>query len=237
MNASESVDAKPAPVNRRWQGIASILILLGALGLWSASRMTWATVLVAADLGPASEVTVIGAQWSPWLVPVALAMVAAVVAQFAVRGWALRVVAILVALGGVLAIFPAISLLTEGEDNLYIVQMADGIRDGAAIDGVPVTTLPGYVVIVSAICVIVGAIFMTRTANQGGMSSKYSSPAARREDLERQIFAERERAAAAGTAAPTEGNERILWDSLDEGIDPTEDPSDGPTGDAEDTRP
>ncbi|MBM7367177.1 TIGR02234 family membrane protein [Gordonia hydrophobica] len=211
------------PVNRRFQAIASVLILLAALGLWGASRMKWATVLVGEDPPyPSREVTVTGSDWSPWLVAVALAMVAAVVAQFAVRGLLLRGVAILVALGGAVSVIPAISLLTEGEGNLYVVKMA-GVSDRSPVVGIPVESMPGYLVIVSAICAVLGAVFMMRTANQGGMSSKYDSPAARREELERKVFAERERAAAAGEPAATETNERLLWDSLDEGIDPTDD--------------
>ncbi|WP_347956575.1 TIGR02234 family membrane protein [Gordonia aichiensis] len=214
--------SSPQPVNRRLQAISSVLILLAALGLWGASQMTWATVLVGEDLGPGYEVTVRGSDWSPWLVPVAIAMAAAVVAAFAVRGWVLRALAILVALGGVLAIFPAVSLLTEGQDNNYVARMA-GVSTRKAVLGIPTESTPGYLVIAAAICAIVGAVLMIRTARQGGMSSKYSSPAARRDELERQIFAERERAAATGEQSAPETNERLLWDSLDEGIDPTDD--------------
>ncbi|KXT56259.1 membrane protein [Gordonia sp. QH-12] len=223
------------PVNRRWQAIASVLILLAALGLWAASRMQWATILVAPDLGPAREFTVHGSDWSPWLTPVAIAMAAAVIAQFALRGWALRIVAILVAIGGGVAVIPPISLLTEGEDNLYIVQMVD-VPARAVVDGIPTESTPGYLVIASAICAVLGAVAMARTANQGGMSSKYSAPAARRDELERQIFTERERAAAAGEPAAPAPNERLLWDSLDEGIDPTDDPADHSADDAGPTR-
>ncbi|EGD55935.1 TIGR02234 family membrane protein [Gordonia neofelifaecis] len=220
--ASQKPQTTAPPVDRRWQMIASVLILLAALGLWGASRMKWATILVAPDLGPARVFTVNGSDWSPWLTPVGIAMAAAVVAQFALRGWALRIVAILVALGGVLAVIPAISLLTEGENNLYIVKMVD-VPARAVIDGIPTESTPGYLVIASAVCAILGAVAMARTARQGGMSSKYSSPAARRDDLERQIFDERERAAASGEPTAPAANERLLWDSLDEGIDPTED--------------
>ncbi|MGB3884791.1 TIGR02234 family membrane protein [Gordonia sp. (in: high G+C Gram-positive bacteria)] len=224
--AAEEAAAKSK--NRRLQLIASLLILLAALGLWAASRMTWATILVKPDLGPGVDIPVRGSDWSPWLVPVALAMVAAVIAQFAVRGWALRIVAILVALGGVLALFPAISLLTEGQDNLFITKMVD-MPARAAFFGIPIESTPGYLVIASAICAIVGAIAMARTARKDAMSSKYSSPAARREELERQVFAARDRAAAADQAAPSE---RIMWDSLDEGLDPTDDGIDDEPGSA-----
>lgn len=236
VTSAELAAAEQAAVkskNRRLQLIASILILLAALGLWGASRMTWATILVAPDLGPAREVSVSGSAWSPWLVPVALAMVAAVIAQFAVRGWLLRIVAILVALGGVLALFPAFSLLTEGKDNLYIVKMVD-VPARAVIDGIPVESTPGYLVIASAICAIVGAIAMARTARKDAMSSKYDSPAARREELERQVFAERDRRAAADAAQAATPSERILWDSLDEGLDPTDDEPDDLEGPASD---
>ncbi|WP_226995605.1 TIGR02234 family membrane protein [Gordonia phthalatica] len=231
MSESESVDpveststtGAPTSMNRRYQAIASILILVAALGLWGASRMKWATILVGENPpSPSRVVTVDGSQWSPWLVAVAIAMVAAVGAQFAVRGMALRLVAILVAIGGGVSVIPAISLLTEGQDNSYIVKMAGLDPSRNPIDGIPVESTPGYLVIAAAVCAVIGAVFMMRTANKSGMSSKYDSPAARRAELERKVFAERERAAAGEPVAP-ETNERFLWDSLDEGLDPTDD--------------
>lgn len=224
MSESESTEAATAPssVNRRNQVVASILILLAALGLWAASRMKWATVLVGEDPPfPSQEVPVDGSQWSPWLVAVAVAMIAAVGAQFAARGMALRAIAVLVAVGGAVSVIPAISLLTEGQDNNYVVKMA-GVSSRKPVMGVPVESTPGYLVIAAALCAVIGAVFLMRTANKNGMSSKYDSPAARRAELERKVFAERERAAA-GEPVATESNERMLWDSLDEGLDPTDD--------------
>ncbi|WP_026918975.1 TIGR02234 family membrane protein [Gordonia shandongensis] len=222
--------ARPAAAtaNRRWQLVALVLLLLAAAGLWGASQLTWAQVLTADRLGPPREWTVTGATWSPLLLVVPGVIVAAALVQFALRGWALRAVAILVAILAVLAAIPAISLLTDGEDNMYVAKMVD-LPSRAQVTGIPTNSGPGFLVIAAVVAAVVGAVAMARTARDPGMSSKYSSPAARRAELERRVFADRERAeaqAAAGqtpTRGETESNERLLWDSLDEGIDPTDD--------------
>lgn len=229
-DTTETVTAgagKPAP-NRRWQVISLVLLLLAAAGLWAASQLTWATVLTYDRLGPPQEWTVKGMTWSPLLVAVPAVMLAGAIVQFALRGWAVRAVAILLALLAVLVAIPAFSLLTDGEDNMYIARMVD-LPGRAMVAGIPVHTAPGYLVLASVVLAVVGAFAMLRTASGPGMSSKYTSPAARRAELERKVFADRERAAAqaaAGqtpTASETGSNERLLWDSLDEGIDPTDD--------------
>ncbi|MFT4085698.1 MAG: Trp biosynthesis-associated membrane protein [Gordonia sp. (in: high G+C Gram-positive bacteria)] len=215
-------------MNRRPQIIALVLLLLAALGLWWASRMTWAEVVARNGLSLPRVFETLGADWSPWLVAVAAAMLAAGAVQFAVRGWALRLVAILVAIGGVVSAVPAVSLLRDGSDNRYAADVID-IPGQYEVTAVVAKTWPGVVVLVSAALAVLGAVAMSRAAGDAGMSSKYTSPAARREELERKAFAEHARRKAegdvVGAPAPTAAadSERELWDSLDNGIDPTKD--------------
>ncbi|MFT3715394.1 MAG: TIGR02234 family membrane protein [Gordonia sp. (in: high G+C Gram-positive bacteria)] len=223
------------PVNdaaegRKRQAIALFFLLVGAVLLWVSSRLVWSQVFAADGQGAPHTYDVHGSDWSPWLVAVAGALAAAGVAQFAFRGIARRVVAVIVALGAVAVSIPAISLITAGENNLYAAGTVD-IPSNYQIISVSAKTFPGYVVIFAAVWVLIGAIMMLRSASAAstGMSSKYTSPAARREELERKAFAERERRLAAGDDAADAdtspgGTERELWEALDHGVDPTDDP-------------
>ncbi|MFT4395177.1 TIGR02234 family membrane protein [Gordonia lacunae] len=236
---------------RRLQVIAALLMAAAAAAFWGASRMTWATVSAEDGLSPQRAFEVNGGDWSPWLTPLALVYLAGILAALSVRGWALRVVAILVAVGGVLAAFPAISLITGGTDSDYAAD-AGSIPDRYVVLYVDTNTLAALVVLAGTLCAVGAAVALLRVAKGATRSSKYTTPAARREEIETEIFADYERRKAiqtdAGTTAadtaPTEpgtdpgkpgaadadptppgANERMMWDALDTGIDPT-DPTD-----------
>ena len=71
---------------------------LAALGLWVASRLTWVVSPDSFDgLGQPKTTTLDGGAWSTALLPLALLLLAAAVAGLAVRGWPLRLLALLVA--------------------------------------------------------------------------------------------------------------------------------------------
>ena len=88
-------DAQPGRLTIR---IAQILLVVGAGGLWAASRLTWVELRTFDGLSPLKVVTLTGAEWSSGLLPLALVLLAAAIAVLAVRGWALRILAVLVAL-------------------------------------------------------------------------------------------------------------------------------------------
>lgn len=239
----------PTSTVRRTQILASVLLALAALALWGASRLRWARVEAEDGLAPMRSFDVTGADWSPWLTPLALVLLAAILAAMSLRGWGLRVVAILVALGGVVAAFPAISLVVDGSDSLYAARAAD-IPDRYVVRLVATTSWVSVVVLAGTLCAVAAGVLLLRVASGAGLSSKYKTPAARREEVEAQIFADHERrkAAASGSATgpsasggadsgasdasmadatpdgpgPSGPNERMMWDALDTGIDPTD---------------
>ncbi|MGC4934830.1 TIGR02234 family membrane protein [Gordonia sp. DT30] len=232
---------------RRIKVIAAVLLALAALAFWVSSRLTWATVFAGDGMSPDRYMPVKGADWSPWLTPLALVLLAAILAAFSLRGWGLRVVALLVAAGGLLAAFPALSVLTSSQDSMYAARAID-LSDRYVVR---LTTTNGWVaaiVLIGTVCCVAAAVLLLRAASGAGMSSKYRTPAARREELERELFAEHQRRTAAisdpdssgsDPAKPDPGgsdpsnpdssgpdspgvNERMMWDALDTGIDPTE---------------
>lgn len=197
--------------------IAQLLLVLAALALWVASRLPWVDVASSDGLGPPKSTTLNGASWSTALVPLALLVLAAAVAVLAVRGWALRL------LGGLLA------AATVGMGYLGIGLWV--IRDVAVratdLAQIPVTALVGTqrhywgagLVLAAAVSALAGAVLLVRSAAKAGSrpaknSGKYLAPAARR--------------AAARQQTPDDGmSERMIWDALDEGRDPTDSDNEG----------
>jgi len=205
-------DAQPDRPGRRTIRTAQALLVLAAAGLWAVSRLTWVDVRTFDGLSPPKLVRLSGAAWSSALVPLALVLLATAVAALAVRGWPLRMLALLVAVVSLATGYLAISF--------WVVP--DVAVRGADLAHVPVLTLvgsqrhyPGPVVtLVIAICTLVGAVLLMRAAaSTGGTVTKYLTPAARRSMPQRD---------------ETIMSERMIWDALDEGEDPTQDPTDRP---------
>lgn len=241
--------ADPAKARRRALAISSLLLAIAAICLWAASRMTWATVVGADGMSPPRTFRVHGSDWSPWLTPLAIVLVAAIAATAALRGWLQRLVAVIVAVIGVVVMIPAISLLTSGDNTSYA---AKAIEIPARYQVLQMTTnsWSAVVAILGGLCAIVAAISILRVGRTGtSMSSKYLSPGARRAELERQVFADRAAApdtvagdgresarvarddsaehagdaeSTAASGSGTDLNERMLWDALDTGEDPTD---------------
>lgn len=249
-----SDSAKPAPAAAsaragRGRRLAIIAVLLGlaAIAFWSASRMTWAELIGADGLAPPRTFTVKGSDWTPLLTPLALVLLAGIAAAASLRGWALRLTAIIVAAVAVLGLLPALTLLTGDDHTSYAADVIDLPNRYQAVQ-VDTSMLPGLIVVLGTAFAVLGAVVMLQIASRDApMSSKYKSPAARRAELEEQVFAQRAadaKAASAATGAdnppvtgatatPTVGdqpdtgnNERLLWDALDTGDDPTIGPAD-----------
>jgi uncharacterized membrane protein (TIGR02234 family) len=204
-------DAQPDIPGRLTIRIAQVLLVAAAAGLWAASRLTWVELRTFDGLGPPKVVTLSGSGWSSALLPLALVLLATAVAALAVRGWALRVLAVLVALASLATGYLAVSML----------EIPDVAPRGADLAHVPVLELigskryyPGPVItLAAAVCTLVGAVLLMRAATSaGGTATKYLAPAARRSMARRD---ERDEAPM---------SERMIWDALDEGRDPTEQP-------------
>lgn len=183
--------------------LAQVLLLLSAGAVWVASRMPWVSVTTADGLGPERTVTLNGAAWSNALLPMALLLLAAALAGLAVRGWLLRVVALLL----------AVVCLALGYLGVSLMVLPDVAPRGAELADVAVTTLAdshrylagAVVTLAAAVGALVAAVLMLRSANTGGGASKYAS-------------------ADASDGSGSDGlSERSLWDALDEGRDPTGD--------------
>ncbi|RVW00442.1 TIGR02234 family membrane protein [Rhodococcus spongiicola] len=198
--------------------IAALLLAGAALCLWAASRMTWVTVASSDGLGEDRVTDLDGGNWAAATTPLALALVAAIAAAFAVRGWLVRVLGVLVAVVGVVAALPAIGLLAGGASNDRAADIAGFARVATQVTATEVSAGPAVLVLLGSLLALVGAVVLIRKPiAAGGLSSKYDSPAARRE-------AAASRPAGDGKQEPQ--TQRMLWDALDAGEDPTVDDAD-----------
>lgn len=207
-------------------GIAQLLLVVAAGALWMAARLPWVVIGSFDELGPPKEVTLTGASWSTALLPLALLMLAAAVAALAVRGWPLRALAVLLAAASFAVGYLGISL--------WVVP--DVAARGADLAHVLVVTLVGsarhywgaVAAVLAAVCALLAAVFLMSSAairgSAGEDMARYAAPRARRS------IARRQHSNAAGRAAPQDDgpdmgprmSERMIWEALDEGRDPTD---------------
>ena len=187
--------------------IAQSLLVLAALALWLASRLPWVDVRSFDGLGQPKAMTLSGAAWSTALVPLALVLLAAAIAALAVRGWPLRLLSVLVAAASAGMAYLAISLWVIRDVAVRAADLAQ----------IPVASLVGTqrhywgaaITLAASGCALVGAVLLMRTAARPRSgAAKYEAPAARR-------------AAAHRDEPGATTSERMIWDALDEGRDPT----------------
>jgi uncharacterized membrane protein (TIGR02234 family) len=214
----ERSDARPRRLTSRSTiGIAQALLLVAAGLLWTASRLPWVVIRSFDGLGPPKSVTLSGASWSTALLPLAVLMVATAIAAVAVRGWPMRLVA------GLLA---AVSFVV-GYLGISLWVIPDVAVRGADLAHIPMTSLVGSerhhwgaaIAVASAVCTLIAAVLLMRSAvgSDPETTAKYAAPAARR-SMTRGDGAHQD-----DTPAPDGGmSERMIWDALDEGRDPTD---------------
>ncbi len=185
---------------------AQLILVLAAAGLWAASRFTWVQISSFDGLGQPKTAALSGATWSTALVPLALLVLAAAVAALAVRGWPLRVLAVLIAAASAGMGYLAISLWVVDDvavraARLAEVPVADLIDTQRFYVGAAVT-------LVAAALSLLGAVLLMRSAARGrAETTRYAR-----------------RPAVAVDAPAAAMSERMIWDALDKGSDPTQDP-------------
>jgi uncharacterized membrane protein (TIGR02234 family) len=201
--------------SRRAVALTAVLLAVSAVCLWAASRMTWVTLSSVDGLGDERTSTLDGGTWAAATTPLALVLVAAVAAMFAVKGrWSI-LIGLLVAAVAIGAVVPALSLLFGGADAGRAGALAE-LPARADVTTVEVSWLPAVIVTVGAVLALVAAVLLCRTLpSRGGLSSKYDAPAVRRADAEKAALTEDD--------SDGEPSERALWDALDSGMDPTDD--------------
>ena len=193
--------------------IAQLLLLMAAGALWLASRMTWVVVSSFDGLGQPKTSTLIGGSWSTALVPLALMLLAAVLKSTVGPRWQLRLLAVIV--GGMSAVtgYLAISLwvipdIAARAADLAEIPVADLVDAQRQYGGAVIT-------LIAAVLTLAGAVLLIRApVKERSDEEKYEAPARRRESARRR-------------AAGTDMSERMMWDALDDGRDPTKPDTEG----------
>ncbi|KDN19809.1 Trp biosynthesis-associated membrane protein [Amycolatopsis rifamycinica] len=142
-------------------------LLLGALALWGASRLTWFAEFRDGGVRGTILHRETGEQRATALVPLALLALAGVAGLVATGGWARRVLGVVLALAGLAAIWTGVA----------------GVRFGGYADGLPVTEMllgrglavvAGILVAAAGLAAVKGAGLATR------LGARYAAPATRK---------------------------------------------------------
>jgi uncharacterized membrane protein (TIGR02234 family) len=194
--------------------LGQLLLVIAAGALWLASRMTWVAVSSFDGLGQPKTATLNGSTWSTALVPLALILVAAALASTVGPTWQLRLLALIVGILSAAMAYLAISLWVVADVAVRAANLAE----------VPLAHLVGTqrqywgagITLAAAVLTLVGAVLLLRApAKTASKSDRYESPARRRETARRRA------------AAGDDMSERMMWDALDEGRDPTKPDTEG----------
>ena len=156
-----------------------VLLVLGAVVLWLASRLTWEWSRQLTPLRGTVVVARRGSEVAPALVPIAIVAVAAVAAVLAIGGWFRRVVGVLVVLAGAGAVWVGVSGLPTA-----FGAHPNGYPLSQVVTGHVFAVLAGLVVLAAGVLVIRNADRMPRLG--GG----YQTPGAakRRRDPDAELW-------------------------------------------------
>jgi uncharacterized membrane protein (TIGR02234 family) len=224
-------ESGPARPGRLMTGAAQILLVVAAGALWAASRLPWVVIHSFDGLGQPKVLTLSGATWSTALLPLAVLMLATAVAAIAVRGWPLRVLAGLLAAAS----------LAVGYLGVSLWALPDVAVRGADLAHVSVMTLVGserhywgaVMAVLAAACTLLAAVLLMRSASDSGSDrevvAKYAAPAARRSAARRDDIGNDNDGDTQQKPETPEMSERMIWDALDEGRDPTDKPIEADT--------
>jgi len=189
--------------------VAQLLLVLAATGLWVASRLPWVVLRSFDGLGEPRTTTLSGATWSTALVPSAVLLLAAAVAALAVRGWPLRVLAVLVAVISAGAGYLAITLWTIRDVAVRAVRLAD-LPVGSLVSSSRQYWGAGSA-LAAAAATLLASVLLMRVAVKGPRRA------------EKYAMSSRRRAVTVRGDSSATMSERMMWDAIDQGDDPTRD--------------
>ncbi|MBD8506318.1 TIGR02234 family membrane protein [Hoyosella sp. G463] len=199
---------------------ALLLALLGAALLWVSSRLHWVSYTVLDGLRPPYGATIVGADWAAGLAPLALAIGAALLVALVARGRAQPALALAIGLLAALALIEPLRTVVGGIDADRVTRLAElpARAEASEIVGNPVAAL---VAVAGAALGLAAALLLARAPRPAARSSNpYETPAVRKENARTGLAAG---PISAGEASGIPLSDRLLWDALDAGEDPTTD--------------
>ncbi|MEU2033951.1 TIGR02234 family membrane protein [Nocardia amamiensis] len=216
-----------ADSRRRYPVGPIVLLAIAAAALWASSRMTWVTVTSSDGLTQPRTDHVDGAVWFGALTPLALVLLASIAAVLATRGWLRRVVGVLIALVAAVAAVPAFALLTNSGAVAERAAKLAELPARAQVQEATTSAFPAVLALLGAIAAFGAGVLLARMpAEAARLSGKYDNPVFRRADATAEVTQRRAQSSEQGSEPQV--SERVLWDALDAGTDPTEEPPDEP---------
>ncbi|MEU1997897.1 TIGR02234 family membrane protein [Nocardia gamkensis] len=217
---------------RRYPVAPVALLAVAAAALWASSRMTWVTVSSSDGLTQPRTDHLDGGVWFGALTPLALVLLASIAAVLATKGWLRRVVGVLIALVAAVAAVPAFALLTDsGKITERAATLAE-LPARAQVESATTSGFPAVLALLGALAAFgAGALLARMPAEAARMSGKYDNPVFRRADATAEVA--QRRAQSPDDVSSPQLSERVLWDALDAGTDPTDEPAAGPPGPAD----
>ncbi|WP_040733673.1 TIGR02234 family membrane protein [Nocardia tenerifensis] len=212
-----------APARRGFPVGPLVLLAVAAAALWGSSRMTWVTLTSADGLTEPRTDRLNGGVWFGALTPLALVLLASIAAVLATKGWLRRALGVLIALVAAVAAVPAFALLTNsGKIAERAAKLAE-LPARAQVGEATTSPLPAVLALLGALAAFAAGGLLARMPQETArLSGKYDNPVFRRAAATEQVTKRRDDTA---TQDPDSAqlSERVLWDALDAGTDPTED--------------
>lgn len=252
MAASMAASAQAAPADRsgRRALIATLApLVVGAAVLWTASRMTWVHATIEADHLGTIERSLNGSSWAPELTAIALGIVAIAAVLCFSRARVTRIVAGLAAVLGIVALVSVVQLVAGGPEATRIHSIvtagADVARTAGGGGSGGVDRVPQWAVVTDSRAVLTGpsvaalgvvlilggaAVGVTKPRPAQARGDRYQTPAALRAAATQHEAGEAQPGAGMThrgaddneVGAGSQDGDRLLWDSLDAGEDPTD---------------
>lgn len=241
---ADTGEAENPPAKRGRPVLPVLLLAIGAAALWGSSRMTWVTLRSSDGLTEPRTQHLDGGLWFGALTPLALVLLASIAAVFATKGWLRRLIGVVVALVAAVAAVPGLALLTQhGKLAERAARLAE-LPARAHVDAATAATFPAALSVVGALAAFAAGVLLARMPETTArMSGKYDNPVFRRAAAAEQVAelrrtgetssaakaADAPRPATPASPPPTpepesgELSQRVLWDALDAGADPTDD--------------
>ncbi|MEC3958804.1 TIGR02234 family membrane protein [Nocardia sp. CDC153] len=232
-SAAAAAEARTAGAAKKPRPIVAVALLaVAAALLWVSSRMNWASIEITSDYGLPRHKDLNGGVWFGALTPLALAFLATIAAVFATHGWWRRGVGVVVAVLAAVSAVPAYALLVHKGTGERAARLAE-LHGGDHAGRVTTSGLPAVVCLAGAVAAFAAGLLLARQSSAAPrMSGKYDNPANRKLSAAEQVAAHHARVRDAESASQpaTEGqlSGRVLWDALDEGVDPTDDETNHP---------
>lgn len=212
----------------RWIGLGALAA--AALVTWISGRMQWIEVAAYDDKSGSASYSLTGSEWSTELSAVALVFIASAVAVAVLRPLIRRIIGAVVAALGVVVGYAPLGVLagTPDPQRARSILLAHAETAGAANSGAQnaeavarltewarlesvVTTPAGPILglVGCAIAVFGGILLLQQPGSLRPRAEKYEKRSQRREKI-------------SSSLAVDPDSERVLWDALDEDIDPTD---------------